>query len=96
MKKTWIILLILAMVLVVAAVGCGEDDSPDGDAPDSGPVINDADDGEENFRTESDEAGINLDDLKLNLNDLEMPDDEALFKGQSVDFNSGNWESTDD
>ena len=87
MKKTSIILLTLAMILMVFTVACGDDSkSPaDKEAEDSRQLDDDGDDVE--AARGSDTSGtFNFDNVTFDdWQKLAEPDDEASFRGSAID-----------
>ena len=88
MKKAIMILLVLAMMLTVFAVACGNDAKP---APEDSRTLDDTDDVE--AARGSDSAGaFNFDDVTLeDWLRVAEPDEGASFRGTDIDL--GNMKS---
>jgi len=92
MKKTVIILIALAMMLMVFAVGCGEDDTPATDSPDSIPMnLDDDSDDDNEIARGSDSSGV----IKFNLegatlDDINMRDDsdDTQYRRSTIDMDN--------
>jgi len=98
MKKTTIILLVLAMVLVVFTVGCGEKDSASSDSQASR-LLGDGNDDIEAARGSDSYIGINVDDINLEgvtLDDINMFDDSDGATFKRAEINMDNLVSTED
>ena len=88
MKKTIMILLVLAMMLTVFAVACGNDAKP-APANEDSRTLDDADDNVEAARG-SDSAGeYNFDNVTFDdWQKIAEPDDGASFRGTAIDMDS--------
>ena len=88
MKKTIMILLVLAMMLTVFAVACGNDAKP---AAEDSRTLDDNDDVEA-ARGSANSGGYDFDGITLeDWQRVGAPDDEASFRGSA--FDTSNLES---
>ena len=94
MKRTWIILLVLAMMMAVFAVACGEEKPDTSATTDSRQLEVDEDDGDiEAARGSDTSGGFNFDNVTLDdWLALAEPDD-AAFRGASKD--TSDWASAE-
>ena len=94
MKRTWIILLALAMIMMMFAVACGEEKPDSSDTVESKQLDVDEDDGEVEAARGSDSSeGFNFDNVTLD-DWLELSGaDDASFRGTAKD--TSGWVSAD-
>ena len=92
MKRSWIIILALAMLLVVFTVACGEDGAAPSDISDSRQLDFDEDDGDvETARSSNPTREYNFDIEKLEELLVLSESDEASFRGTARDMS--DWAS---
>ena len=86
MKKTIMILLVLAMMLTVFAVACGNDAKP---APEDSRTMDDADDDVEAARGSADAGEFNFDNITLeDWIRIGEPDEGVSYRGTAFDTNN--------
>jgi len=86
MKKTIMILLVLAMMLTVFAVACGNDAKP---APEDSRTMDDTDDDVEAARGSADTGEFNFDNITLeDWIRIGEPDEGVSYRGTAFDTNN--------
>ena len=82
------ILLVLAMMLTVFAVACGNDAKPATESEDSR-TLDDADDDVEAARGSDNAGAYNYDNITFDdWQNIAEPDDDASFRGTAIDKDS--------